>query len=219
MDWIYQFERKHRNFGISDLMKYIVITQAIVYVADAIMTNLNLISLLSLNMAYVLKGQVWRLVTFLIIPPQTSVIFIIFALYFYYILGSALEADWGTCRFNLYYIIGIIGCLLTAVITGSASNTFLNLSLFFAFAILFPDFEFLLFFILPVKVKYLAILDAVIYVIQFVMGPWSTRVAILFSLVNLFLFFGKDMIAKTKKEISYLKTRNSFRRNNKNYWK
>ena len=78
MERINQFVRNHRNFGISDLMKYIVITQGIVYVADAIMTNISLVSLLSLNMAYVLRGQVWRLVTFLIVPPQTSIIFIIF---------------------------------------------------------------------------------------------------------------------------------------------
>ena len=92
------------------------------------------------------------------------------------------------------------------------SNTYLNLSLFLAFASMFPDYQILLFFILPVKMKYLALLDAVLYVFLFITGTWSTRVTILLCLANVFLFVGGDFINTIRRESSYWKTRYHFRR-------
>lgn len=214
MNWLYKLERKFGRYGIPDLMRNIVICMAFVYIADMAMVNVDLIGKFSLDMAMVMRGEVWRLITFLFIPPESSVMFIVFALYFYYMIGSALENEWGTFIFNAYYFIGVIGCILTALITGYASSTFLNLSLFFAFAILFPDFELMLFFVIPIKIKYLAILDAVIYVISFVGGSISTKITIVLCLANLAIFFGRDFIRRVKQENSYRKTRRNFRSSN-----
>ena len=121
-----------------------------------------LTGLLSLDRAALFRGQVWRLLTFLFVPPTTSPLWILFQLYFNCLLGRGLEQQWGVFRFNLYYLCGMVGAILAALLTGYGTNNYLNLSLFFAFAAFYPDYKLLIFFILPVKIKYLAILDGVL---------------------------------------------------------
>ena len=156
-------ERWFRRHSIRNLMNYIVGGMLIVYLADFLLPSLHLSSHLSLNMGLVLRGQIWRLVTFVLLPPNTSLFWIIFSLYFYWMIGSALENHWGTARFNMFYFVGIFGNILAAALTGGATNTYLNLSLFLAFAAVYPNFELMVFFFLPVKVKYLALLDVLFY--------------------------------------------------------
>jgi hypothetical protein len=122
---------------------------------------------LSLNIEAVFHGQIWRLVTFLMQPPSSSALFMVFALYLYYMIGRQLEYAWGAFRFNLYFLTGvlfhILAAILVYVITGISfplGTFYLNLSLFFAFAALYPNEQFLLFMVIPIKVKYLACLDA-----------------------------------------------------------
>ena len=91
-------------------------------------------------------------------------------------------------------------------------NSYLNLSLFFAFAVLYPDFQVMLFFILPVKIKYLALIDAAYFVLMLIVGDWATRAAILLSLVNFILFFGGDFIRMIRQQAGYQKTRRNFRK-------
>lgn len=117
-----------------------------------------------------MHGQVWRLVTFLAQPMDTSIIFLVFALHLYYMIGQHLEAQWGVFRFNLYFFAGVLFHIIAAFIVYFATGvsmpigtTYLNLSLFFAFAALYPNVEFLLFFIIPVKVKYLALFDGLFF--------------------------------------------------------
>ncbi len=184
---LYRLSYKYGRYSIQNLMLIIVCAQAFVYVAS--MMNGSFVSLLTLDMDMVLSGQVWRLITFVFIPPASSPIFILIALYFYYMIGSALENQWGSFLFNVYYLIGILGAIVAAVITGYGTNVYINLSLFFAFAILFPDFELLLFFVLPLKIKYLALFNAIVYGYSFITGTWYIRASIVFSLVNLVLFF------------------------------
>ena len=130
----FDLERKLRRYAISDLMKYIVIGQGIVFALLYIWPTLGyqLYSLITLTRTGLMRGQIWRLVTFVFVPPSSSPIFILFALYFYYMIGVGLENQWGKVKFNLYYLVGMLGSIIAALITGYADNTFLNLSLFFA---------------------------------------------------------------------------------------
>lgn len=213
--WNHDLERRLSRFAIPNLMKYIVIGQGVVFLLTLLWPNLigrSLYNLITLRRATLMRGEIWRLVTFVFVPPSSSVIFILFALYFYYIIGLRLESHWGKVRFNLFYLIGMLGAVLSALLTGYADNTYLNLSLFLAYASVWPDEEVLLFMLLPVKMKYLAALDAALYLLQFIRGNFSTRVTIILSLINLFLFVGGDLIRMIRRDSRYWKTRRNFRR-------
>ena len=210
----FDLERKLRRYAISDLMKYIVIGQGIVFALLYIWPTLGyqLYSLITLTRTGLMRGQIWRLVTFVFVPPSSSPIFILFALYFYYMIGVGLENRWGKVKFNLYYLVGMIGSIIAALITGYADNTFLNLSLFFAYAALYPDEQVLLFMILPIKMKYLALVDAALYLYSFIVGAASTRITIVLCLLNVALFLGGDIINTIRRESKYWKTRYNFRK-------
>ncbi len=207
-------ERKLRRYAISDLMKYIVIGQGIVFALMYIWPTLGyrLYSLIALTRTGLMCGQIWRLVTFVFVPPSSSPIFILFALYFYYMIGIGLENQWGKVKFNLYYLVGMLGSIIAALITGYADNTFLNLSLFFAYAALYPDEQVLLFMILPIKMKYLALADAALYLYYFIVGTASTRITIVLCLLNVVLFLGGDILNTIRRESKYWKTRYNFRK-------
>lgn len=210
----YDLERKLRQYTIYDLMKYIVIGQGMVYILMYVWPSLGyqVYSMISLSRAAILRGQIWRLVTFVFAPPSSSPLFVLFALYFYYMIGSGLERRWGKVKFNLYYGIGMLCAIIACLLTGYADNTYLNLSLFFAYAAMFPNEEVYLFGILPLKMKYLAVLDALIYLRAFLVGPWSSRVTIVLCLLNVFLFLGGDLMNTIRRESQYWKTRRNFRR-------
>ena len=209
----FDLERKLRRYAISNLIKYIVIGQGIVYLLLYLMPTLGiqLYGLITLNRAQLFSGQIWRLVTFIFAPPSSSPIFILFSLYFYYLIGTGLENRWGKVKFNLYYLVGMLAAIIACLITGYAGNTFLNLSLFFAYAAIYPDEEILLFMILPIKMKYLALLDAALYTYEFIVGSASTRVTIVLCLLNVLLFLGGDLIQTIRRESRYWKTRRNFR--------
>lgn len=169
MNWIQKLERKFGRYAINNLMYYIII----LYIGGYLIDMLNpgfFYAYLSLNVEAILHGQIWRLVTFLAQPMDTSIIFLAFALHLYYMIGQHLEAQWGAFRFNLYFFAGVLFHITAAFVvyfvTGVSmpiGTTYLNLSLFFAFAALYPNVEFLLFFIIPVKVKYLALFDGLFF--------------------------------------------------------
>lgn len=141
-------------------------------------------------------SQPWRLVTFLFLPPPTSMIWVLLSLYFTWLIGSNLEQEWGPLKFNLFYLLGAVGTAAAGFITGvPQTNYFLNLSLFFAFATLFPDYEIRLFFVLPVKVKWLAILSAAYVLYKFVLGGIGMKVAIGVVFGNYLLFFAGHIAA------------------------
>jgi hypothetical protein len=166
----------------------------------------------------IFSGQVWRVIAFILIPPGSSLIFIFFALYFYYLIGNSLEREWGAFRFNVYYLVGVLGTIAAGLITGYASNFYLNMSLFFAFAALYPNFQVLVFFVLPVRIKYLAYLDAAYFVYMLVMSDWSGRAAIIAALINFLIFFGPDFTRIARNRIRSLRARRQFR-NQYNPWK
>ena len=164
--WVYRLERRFGRICIQNLMLVIIVGQAMVYLATVLTPGLGLVSQLSLSWPAVMRGQVWRLLTFVFIPETFQPFGLLLSLYFYYLVGHTLEQTWGDFRFNVYYLLGMVGAIVSAVITGSASSYYLNLSLFFAFATLYPDFQVLVLFILPVKMKYLGLLSAALCVMR-----------------------------------------------------
>ena len=198
-----KLEYKLAPYAIKNLMTIMIGAMAIVYIADFAVSSANpelsLYNWLIFDLDMVMAGQVWRLFTFIFLPPETSIIFVIFALYLYWLMGSALEREWGSLYFNLFYLTGIIGALISGLITGYATNGYLNLSLFLAFALFYPNFQLYIFFIIPVKIKWLAWLDVIGLLLLFVFGGWGDRLAIIFSLINVIIFFRRDMIAECKR--------------------
>lgn len=176
MNWISKLERKFGRFAIPNLMYYIIILYGIGFVLDYLNPYFY-IQYLSLNASEILHGQIWRIVTFLIQPPSNHLIFLIIALYFYYMIGKVLEQTWGAFRFNLYFFTGVLFHVIAALVLYLFSGqvymlgtSYLNLSLFFAFAAVYPDMEFLLFYILPVKAKWLAWIDGFFFIWTIVQG-------------------------------------------------
>jgi hypothetical protein len=179
-------------------MLYITTLNGVVFVLSYLAPELNLVSKMMLIPSLVMQGEVWRLVTFLFIPMNSNPLFILLTLYFYYMVGSSLEHEWGSFRFNLYYLIGILGTIGGAFLGGAGTSTYLNLSLIFAFAYLFPNYQIMLFFFFPVKIKYLAILYAGMLVFSFGFAPLVGLVTILGSAVNFILFFWKDIYYRVR---------------------
>ena len=208
--WLTKLEYKFRRFGIDNLMIYITGTMLLVYLAENLM-RLPISGLISLSIPAVMRGEVWRLVTFIFMPPQNSILWVLVTLYFYYIIGTSLERTWGSARFTLFYVIGVIGAIIAAIISGNGTNTYLNLSLFFAFAILYPEHQILLFFVLPVKVKWLGYMYAAFLGFALFVGSWTERAAVVMSLLAIIVFFGDIIINKIKDYKRYGKQRRNFR--------
>lgn len=186
---------KNRNKGIPNLMLYIVLGTAVVYVMSRMYGNAFLYYLLCFDRGAILQGQVWRLITYPLTYSAGNLLLTAVSLFCYYSLGRAMENIWGTLRFNLYYLSGVvmmdIYCLLFG---GQADVVYLNLSLFLAYATLFPDAHFLLFFIIPVKAWIFALVDLVFVVVGLVSYPFPYNLFSVVSLANYFLFFGKDVL-------------------------
>jgi membrane associated rhomboid family serine protease len=155
---------------------------------------------LTLNAQAVAQGEWWRLLLFVFLPPATSPIFLFFALYMFYLMGTALERHWGTFRYNLYLLVAYVASVGASFgpyllgQPGSGTNAYIGLSVFLAFAALFPDFVIYLFFFIPVRVKWLALLTWVVFGFMLVTGSWMTRVLIGASVANYLLFFWRDIL-------------------------
>ncbi len=166
MNWVNKLERKFGRYAIPNLMYYVIILYAVGFVLDLFAPGLYY-QYLSLDAGAILQGQIWRIFTFIIQPPDTSIWFVVFTLYLYYSIGRELEYVWGSFRFNLYFFMGVLLHVAAALLTylifkvSLPMGTFyLNMSLFFAYAAVYPNQQFLLFMVIPVKVKYLAWVDA-----------------------------------------------------------
>lgn len=196
-----RFCLKHPRFGINNLMLYIVIGNIIVFLFSMMDTTKTFMSYLYFNSDLILKGQVWRLVTFLFIPSSSNVLYFAIELYFYYFIGSTLERYWGSAKFTVYYLFGAIltmiyGTVMSFFVNGylAVSASYLNLSMFFAFAVLFPDTRVLLMFIIPIKIKWLAIVDAAFFALGVIVNPFPINLIPLVAIANFLLFFGSDFL-------------------------
>ncbi len=197
-----RFLLNHPNFGLNRLMLYVVIGNLLVYLFMKMDTTGMLAWYLCFIPGEVLRGQIWRLVTFVFVPDSYRVLSLVLQLYFYYLIGSSLERVWGRGRFTAYYLSGmvlsILYGILASLITGSqvaVTGSYISLSMFFVFATLWPDNRVLLFFIIPIKIKWLAYLEAVMFLLNMIFGATLLP---LVGIANYFLFCGDRLIPAAK---------------------
>ena len=196
---IERFCYRHPNFGIPNLMRYLTIANVVFWVMN--MINRPFLSYMLFNPALIQRGQVWRLVSFLFVPPSTGVLALL-VFYFYYWIGSTLEKQWGTGQFTIYFFTGVVLTVLYGFviywITGKAvtlDSSYLYLSMFFSFAALFPDMQVLFMFFIPVKMKYLAIVDAAFFLYAVVTTPFPAKLVPLVAVLNFLIFCGGELKA------------------------
>ena len=196
-DFIDRFCRKHPNFGIPHLMKYLTIANLVMWVVN--MVNYRVLGYMAFNPYMILHGQVWRLISFIFIPPSSGILAII-SFYFYYLIGNTLEASWGTAKFSLYFFTGVILSIICGFvlyffrINISLNAHYIYLSLFFSFAALYPDMQVLLFFIIPIKMKWLAIVDAVYFVMGIISLPFPANLVPVIAVMNFAIFCFDDLL-------------------------
>ena len=200
MNYVQRFCNRHPNFGVTDLMKYLTIGNVAFWILGAV--NPVLLSYLSFNPALILRGQVWRLITFMLYPPSTGLLAFI-AFYFYYWVGSTLERYWGTAEFNVYFFSGVVLTILYGFliyfITGISiplDSEYIYLSMFFSFAALFPDMQVLFMYIIPIKMKYLALIDAAFFLLQIFSNPFPINLLPVVAVLNFLLFCGGDLLER-----------------------
>ena len=197
-NWLDKMERRFGRYAIRNLTMYLLAGYAIGYLLSFTMPQL--LTYFTLEPALILKGQVWRLLSWVIIPPNDNIIFVIFMMLLYYSLGNTLESYWGAFRYNVYIFSGILFTVigdfivngLIGGITGFGSlysTYYINMSIFLACASIMPDYQLLLYGIIPIKMKWLAILDVVLLAVDAVQGGLIIRIVIIASLLNFIIFF------------------------------
>lgn len=219
--WLDRFALRHPKFGIPNLMLYI----AVANVAIGLIDNFSAFPLSAALFFFrpsILQGEIWRLLTFIVVPvagdfgilnitvPGTSFFMTILSAYFYYWIGSLLEREWGTAKFNCFFFTGVLLNILYGMIVGVSSIAYVNLSMFFAFAVLYPNMQVLFMFFIPVKVKWLAWIDAVLFVWQILnnlrFGLWQFALLPVVAIFNFFLFFWNDFadaVARRKRRAKH----------------
>lgn len=202
MKWMNKLERKLGKYAIPNLMFYIII----LYVAGFVLSLFDptfYYSYLSLDAAAIMHGQVWRLVTFLIQPPSASAWFMVFALYLYYMIGRQLEYAWGTFKFNLYFFMGVLFNIVASLavyllldVRILMGTYYLNSALFLSYAVLHANEQFYLFFIVPIKVKWLAWIEVFLFGYSIISAFSSglvvglaVTIEIVVALLNFLIFF------------------------------
>lgn len=203
-DAIDRFCALHPRLGIPNLMRYIVAANAVIYILGVFDQSGLLYSTLALDAASVLHGQIWRIVTFVLLPTGGRPLEVLLSLFFYFWLGESMERLWGSTKFTVYYVSGMLLSTLASILAlfldGFAFPLFgagyVNSALFFAYALTYPDAIVRVMYILPVKMKWLAIIEAAVYVLAVVygavMGAWGYALTPIIAMLNLFIFFSPD---------------------------
>jgi len=215
-------ERKlGHNFGISNLMIYVSATMLAIYALDFAGVT-GLWWRMMFWRPLVMAGEVWRIVTFIVLPRfGENPLFALLYMYMIYFIGSGLEYAWGKALLNIYFFFGVIGAIAAGFISGIGDNGALFLSMLLAYCYINPEATFLIFFILPVKAKYIAIFNWAIFAVLFIFGNFSSRLSIIFSLINFFFFFGPDIWKRIQRNYNSSRRRRRYKKNwgNDNPWK
>lgn len=202
MNLLDKLERKIGWLAIPNLMLYILTGNVLVYLMQMFL-GADLTAMLAFNRDAILAGQVWRIISFIFIPPAAfsggmmSVLMAALIIFFYYSIGRQLEYAMGSFAFTMYYLIGMLGVIAVGCIFGgSISGVYLNTSLFFAYAVYFPDELILFMFFLPIKIKYLAYFSGAFLILQFALTSLLGKILILTGVLNFLLFFGKSLFGR-----------------------
>ncbi len=188
-----------RYSGIRQLMMILCVGMGVTYVADYLLAayGISISRYLMFDRNAIFHGQIWRLITFVFLHDSSSPLFLLLSLMFYWYLGTTLQSTWGTFRFTAYYLCGMLGAIVAGLLTGYTTNTYLNMSLFLACAILYPDTQINLI-IIPVKMKWMALIYLLPLVQQLLTNPLMANVALIMSLVNVILFFYGDLLQRIR---------------------
>ncbi len=210
MSFFDKLESKYGRYAIHNLMNYFMVLYVIGFVICLVPSTGGIglyYMYLSLDVPMILRGQIWRLITFLMYPPSTSMIFGIIMIILYYQLGNTLERVWGAFRFNFFMFMGVLMHIIAAFVLYLVLGVpvyltpdNLNLSIFLAFALTFPDMQFLIYFVIPIKAKYLAAFYGILALLNMVVGNLATRITIFLSLFNFIVFF---MLTKNRNQVSF----------------
>ncbi len=211
MRLVERFAYKHPRFGIPRLMRYLVAGNVMVWLACVLLNNYVLLSYMVFDARAILHGQIWRLVTFMFVPTSTSLLFALLSFYFYYWMGDLLEKYWGTPQLNIYVLLGWFFTVLFGLAvylfggeTTALTGFYVYMSLFFAVATLFPDTQVLLFMIIPIKMKWLAIADAAFFLFSILTG-WASfpmNLLPLAAMLNYLVFFGAELWNRRPRPVS-----------------
>ncbi len=204
--WLSRFSYKHPNFSIPGLMKYIAVGNVIVFLL-AQLSRGAFVQLVTFIPERIFHGEVWRLVTFVFVPMDFSPLYFLLSVLLYYYLGSQLENVWGSARFTVYYVTGVVLNIFVGLLMylspslrgyGVVNMYYVNLSLFFAFATLYPNLQFLLFYIIPIKAKWLAWFDAALFAFDIFShigrGQYLLALVPVIAILNYLLFFWDDLM-------------------------
>ena len=203
MNFLNKMERKFGKYAIQNLTFWLIGFYVLGYIIEFTMPGV--LGMLTLEPYSVMHGEVWRLISWILIPPSTSVFFLIFMLMCYYFIGTSIEQVIGTFRYNVYLLGGILISTISAMalygiyylatgkllvgVGGYFNTNYINMSLFLTFAALFPNAQFQLYFFIPIKAKWMGIFEAVWAALSFISGNLPERVAILASLANFLIFY------------------------------
>ena len=207
-DGVQRFCAAHPRFGIPNLMRVIVIGNAAVYILSMLTmyTNPAALDFLKFNLNGLLHGEIWRIVTFIFYPSASSPLMLIISLYFYYWIGSTLEQQWGTAKFTLYYLSGMLFSVLSTVILSLATGYYgwslsdayyINLTMFLAFAVMYPDAQVWFYGVIPLKAKWLAWADIALMAWNIARsvryGAYASALAAVVAILNFVIFFWEDI--------------------------
>ena len=212
MNFLYKLEAKIGKYAIQNISLYLILCYGCGYLLELI--NANFINYLTLNPYLILHGQIWRLVTWILVPPDSLSILTLVMLYFYYSIGTSLERTWGTFLYNFYLFMGMIFTVIGSFVVMALCNVmypefidmygieyffqtislnfstyYVNMSIFLAFAATFPNVQVLFMFIIPIKVKWLGIIYGVMLVYEMITSSMIQRVIMIASLANFLVFF------------------------------
>lgn len=216
-----RFRLKYQRYAIQNLSTYVSVIFALGYLI--LLTMPKLYGVLLFAPREVLHGQLWRIFTTLLYPPMTgSILWVVLGIYVYYSMAQTLERWWGSFNFNVYFFASLLVSELVIVIFYLATGynlpflpIYMYFSVFMAYAITFPDATFLLFFVLPVKAKYLAVAEAAIYVYNFLAGSMFTKVYILSALIPVAVYFfaagGGNPLTRLRQSFAERKRRKEWR--------
>ncbi len=222
-NFIRSLEQKIGRFAVKNLTVYMIVLYITGYFLQLLAGNV-LDAYFSLDIYQITRGQIWRVVSWLFMPPERLGIFTIFMLLLYYMLGTSLERVWGSFRYNLFIFSGIIFTIIGAVIVyiimavmvsrvGSISSDvalsafsrnaglyystyYINTSIFLAYASIFPNEKLYFYFLIPIKIKWLAALELATMLVYFIRGNLITRITLIAALLNVALYIVANIEAK-----------------------
>ena len=211
MKYIDKFAQKHRRFGIQNLSMHLVILNGIVYAAEVIFlrpfTDYSIIMHLTLDWSKILRGEVWRIVTFLFIPGSGSGILYVLSLLCAFFIGRTLENYWGKCKFTIYIILCTVLTNLAAFVSPQIFSVIFNgeiifMSLLIIYGLQFPSTEFRFMFFIPLTGKHLSILYLALLAVQIVQALiyslWPVALSILATLIPVAIFLSGDISRAVK---------------------